>query len=298
MNAWLIGKPGTGKTLVAKFVLRKLSKDGKISGAYVNCWEHNSFYAVLDKLISDLRIFGAEKLSTPYKLERLRHSIGTKPFVLILDEIDHPTRNDRDSIIYNLSSIGNVCLVLISHSAIIFFSMDDRIKSRLNAKRIDFPPYSDEDLAEILRLRAEFALLARTWELTLLKKIATLAKGDARCALQLLKNAALRADMDECDCVREIHVQETHSASASDKKTWLLEKLSSHHRLLLDIVKERGEINSGELWEAYLDRCRAENRPAIALRTFSEYMNKLIELGLVRWDRALVRGKVRVFSAV
>jgi Cdc6-like AAA superfamily ATPase len=88
----------------------------------------------------------------------------------------------------------------------IFSSMDDRIKSRLNAKRIDFPPYSDEDLAEILRPRAEFALLARTWELTLLKKIATLAKGDARCAPQLLNNAALRADMDECDCVREIHV--------------------------------------------------------------------------------------------
>lgn len=34
----------------------------------------------------------------------------------------------------------------------------------------------------------------------------------------------------------------------------------------------------------------------IALRTFSEYMNKLIELDLVEWDRALVRGKVRVFK--
>jgi hypothetical protein len=37
-------------------------------------------------------------------------------------------------------------------------------------------------------------------------------------------------------------------------------------------------------------------KPPIALRTFSEYMNRLIELDLVRWDRALVRGKVRVFK--
>jgi len=36
-------------------------------------------------------------------------------------------------------------------------------------------------------------------------------------------------------------------------------------------------------------------RRAIALRTISEYANKFIELGLVLWDRALVRGKVRVF---
>jgi Cdc6-like AAA superfamily ATPase len=59
---------------------------------------------------------------------------------------------------------------------------------------------------------------------------------------------------------------------------------------------ERREINSGELWEAYLERCRVQDKPAIALRTFSEYMNKLIELDLVKWDRALVRGKVRVFK--
>jgi hypothetical protein len=46
-----------------------------------------------------------------------------------------------------------------------------------------------------------------------------------------------------------------------------------------------------------LEKYRAQDRPAIDLRTFSEYMNKLIELDLVRWDRTLVRGKVRVFRA-
>ena len=76
----------------------------------------------------------------------------------------------------------------------------------------------------------------------------------------------------------------------------LREKLTSHQRLLYDLVKEHEVINSGELWYAYLDDCRALSKPPIALRTFSEFMNKLIELDLVRWDRALVRGKVRVFK--
>jgi len=44
-----------------------------------------------------------------------------------------------------------------------------------------------------------------------------------------------------------------------------------------------------------LKRGKKEKKEAIALRTFSEYMNKLIELDLVKWDRALLRGKVRIF---
>jgi DNA-binding transcriptional ArsR family regulator len=34
----------------------------------------------------------------------------------------------------------------------------------------------------------------------------------------------------------------------------------------------------------------------IALRTFSEYMNKLRDVGLVKVSRARVRGKVRLFK--
>jgi len=91
------------------------------------------------------------------------------------------------------------------------------------------------------------------------------------------------------------HIMAGQTSARDFRKEVLLAKLSSHHRLLYDLVKQGGEINSGELWEAYLAESRRLGRPAIALRTFSEYMNRLIELELVRWDRALVRGKVRVF---
>jgi cell division control protein 6 len=66
VHAWLYARPGTGKTLVAKFVLRDLSREGRLGGIYVNCWENNSYYAVLDKLVRELRILGAEKLNTAF----------------------------------------------------------------------------------------------------------------------------------------------------------------------------------------------------------------------------------------
>jgi len=296
IHVWLYGRPGTGKTLVAKYVLQEMSKSGKLGGIYINCWEHASHYAVLDKLVRELRILGAEKLNASFKLERFRHFVGKRPFVIILDEIDQPKRSERDSIIYNLGNVGNVGLVIISNSRDMILDMDERIKSRLNARHIEFSLYPSENLASILKLRAESALSTETWSDGTLGEIAALAEGDARCAFQTLINAARWAENENSDAIEKKHVQAGHSFSRGSKKAMLLEKLSSHHRLLYDLVKEHGQINSGELWEAYLDDCRDQDKPAIALRTFSEYMNKLIELDLVRWDRALVRGKVRVFS--
>ena len=294
-HVWLHGRPGTGKTLVAKYVLMNLSREGNIRGIRVNCWEHNSYYAVLDKLVRELRILGAEKLNSSFKLERLRLFVGTRPFVIILDEIDQPKRMERDSIIYNLCGAGNVGLVCISNSADAFLSLDDRIKSRLNARHIEFQCYSPGRLINILRQRAELTLAPGSWDADVLSKIAGFAEGDARIAFKTLKNAASYAEAEGSPSIGIKHILAGHTCARDVRKEAFLARLSSHHRLLYDLVKQRGEINSGELWEAYLAESARFDRPAIALRTFSEYMNRLIELELVRWDRALVRGKVRVF---
>ena len=66
--------------------------------------------------------------------------------------------------------------------------------------------------------------------------------------------------------------------------------------MLYDLVKEKKTVHSDQLWKIYLEECAKQNKSAIALRRFSKNMNKLIELDLVHWDRALVRGKVRVFK--
>jgi orc1/cdc6 family replication initiation protein len=296
MHAWLFGEPGTGKTLLVKHILGKMSKEALVGGIYINCWEQNSFYSVLDKLVRELRMLGAEKLNASFKLERLKMFIGSKPFIIVLDEIDKPKREERDSILYNLCNIGNVGLVCVSNSRSVLYSMDDRIKSRLNARQIEFHPYAQDDLLCILKQRAELAFSPGSWNEVTLRKVAELAEGDARVAIQTLKNAAYNAEKDAGKTINENHIKDGFTSAKGMKKAYLLDKLTSHHRLLYEIVKARHEINSGALWDAYLARCRAENKPAIALRTFSEYMNRLIELDLVRWDRALVRGKVRVFT--
>jgi len=296
IHSWLYGKPGTGKTLTAKYVLGKMEKESWVKGLYVNCWENNSYYSILDKIVRDLRILGAEKLSTSFKLERLKHAIGSVPFIIILDEIDMLKKTDMDSVVYNLCNVGNVGLIFICNTTDTLFSMDERIRSRLNAKFIEFIPYSAEELRNIIKQRAEFALRPDSLGRGVLMKIAKISRGDARTAFQTLKHAAYNAENDFSGKIGAKHVKEAYSSVKDLKKIYLLNKLSSNHRLLYEIVKERKEINSGMLWKEYLEKCRKLKKKPIALRTFSEYMNKLIELDLVQWDRALVRGKVRVFK--
>jgi Cdc6-like AAA superfamily ATPase len=87
--------------------------------------------------------------------------------------------------------------------------------------------------------------------------------------------------------------------SAKDlKKSYLLRKLTDHHRLLYELIAKNKGILSGDLWRLYLKTCHTKQIKPIAVRTYSDYCNKLVELGLVQAKRAAIQGKVRQFSTV
>lgn len=237
VHAWLHGKSGTGKTLIARFILRKIEREAYVQGIYINCWEQNSLHSVLDKFVRELRILGAEKLNTSFKLERLNRFIGKTPFIIVLDEIDQPSPGERNSIIYNLCNLGNIGLIYICNSRYVLFTMDDRIKSRLNARLIEFSPYNSSDLAYILEQRANFALHHHSWKKEILEEIAELAEGDVRAAIQTLKNAAYNAKNDLSWKIKEKHIEEDYNSAKDLKKTCLLKKLTTHRRLLYILVK-------------------------------------------------------------
>jgi len=298
VNAWLSGPPGVGKTSTCRYLQRQLESQTSVAVVYVNCWENNTYFAVLDKMVRNLRILGAERLHTSFKLERLQKYLAKNRVILILDEIDQPERNERNSLLYNLSTLPNVGIVAVCNTRYGLLGLDQRIRSRLSPTQIDFAPYSEDDLAFILKQRATFALHPDSCDARMIRLAAELAEGDARIAIQTLKTAAYLAEKQSEDSIAEKHIRSGHSSVKDLKKTYLLNKLTEHHRLLFDLLRERGPMMSGDFLKAYNDKCASLKIQAIAERTFNLYTKRLSEMGLIQAKRALARGQVREYAAL
>ena len=296
INVWVYGKPGSGKTGTCKLLLKKLEHELHIHSLYINCWENNTFFAVLDNIVRQLRILGAERLHTSFKLERLKKYFEKRSLVLVLDEIDMPNKRERNDILYNFSMIPRLQIICISNNKYALFGLDDRIKSRLNPKQLEFLPYSEDDLMFILKQRAEFALSPTSYDNKSLRLMASLAEGDARVATQILRTAAYLADKQGCDRIDEIHVKLGYFSVKNMKRIYMLSKLTVHHRLLFEILQAQGPLKSGDFWRAYIQKCQQLKVKHIAERTYNLYIKKLADMGLIRAKRALIRGQVREYS--
>jgi len=296
VNVWIYGPSGSGKTIAAKYLLGKLQKEYNVNGVYINCWENSTLHSIMDKIVRELRMLGAEKISTVFKLEQFTKFIEGKPFLLILDEIDQPMPKDRNLILYNLCDIGRLGLLCISAEKKSIFELDERVRSRLNPKLMEFPSYSIGELHHILNQRAESALSPETWDSIIIDKICALANGDARIAIQTLKNAAIVAENERSPAINSSHLEKGWTNAKGLKMGYILNSLTIHHRMIYFIIKKKGAIMSGDLWNFYLSQCKKRKMQPMASRTFSLYIQQLISKNLIKWERAGIRGNVRVFK--
>jgi Cdc6-like AAA superfamily ATPase len=65
----------------------------------------------------------------------------------------------------------------------VYFSLEEQVKSKLNAARIFFEEYSFEELFIILAHRAKYGLIPAAYTKQLLWTVAGLADGDTKIAI-------------------------------------------------------------------------------------------------------------------
>ncbi|UCG49541.1 MAG: hypothetical protein JSU94_07125, partial [Phycisphaerales bacterium] len=278
--------------------LRHLEEKAGVKTAIVNCWERRTFYEILDDMIREFRILRAEKQRTGFKLEKLRSYLTGRPLVVLLDEIDQIKLNELSTVLYNLDSVLNAGLICISDSVQTLSSLGERVRSRLNPHIVFFPRYCRKELLDILMHRAEQALCPGSWSQDALKRITAIAHGDARVAIKMLRRAAILADHQRLHRISMARLKQQVRLAAQAERASLLNDLTQDHRMLYEIVKQKGQILSGDLWQDYVDRCTFTSRSPLSSRSFSDYANRLVQAGLVTSERARVKGKVRLFKIV
>lgn len=324
-NIIIYGKTGTGKTATAKYVLRELRNTAKernatVEGEYINCRVHNSSYRILFSILKERSPdVKTNSMSVSMLYERLRDYIEERrmQMILFLDEVDFI--RDLDEVVYMLSRInedlerGGVSIVAVSNKLSFRKQLSERSRSSLYESELVFPPYSADQLREILKHRAEKAFGPNVLEegaLNYISAVAANESGDARYAIKLLLKSAEVADSKGDSKITVKHVDEARKLVDYDLAEEVIKTLPKNLLILLysialltekkksSSLAEDVYILSGELYEFYRKTSKALGVPPKTARWYRKYVNDLEELGLVNtlYTGKGFRGRTRVIN--
>ncbi len=283
-NLFIHGPTGTGKTTIIKYMFNVLnSETSNVATIYVNCWKYSTVNSLLNQILMQLNkskaLFSTRRTNSELiKDIEVEVEKKNKKLIIALDEID---RVESMDVLYFLSR-EKYALVLISNDAFALKDVDMRIKSSLLLEEIEFKKYKVEELVDILKDRASYALVPDSVSDALLKLIAMNSNGDARVALEILRKSAMNAEIKE---KKKIERQDIIDAVRSIKNLKYSQIMSNQKRelqIIYKIIEEKGEIKPKELLDianiAFLDELNKE----LPERTLRKYLSKLVSLGVVK----------------
>lgn len=268
-SIFLFGKPGVGKTLVCKWLLKEHFLKQSV---YVNCWSNRTTHKVMESILSQMGqvLHGRESTSDLVKRFQSLH----RKVIVCLDESDHLRDTD---ILYILAR--NACgIILISNQLSRTSEMDARIKSSLLLNEIEFKPYSKDEILSILKARTIYAIRPDSIDFNLLSLIAKMCNGDARIGLQTLKNAAKEAESKDANKITFEDIKFALKCSRKYKLSYLIGKLNEDQRAVYEILKRNPAMPSGELYRTY---CKHVSSP-VTDRGYRNNLERMIEIGLVK----------------
>ncbi len=313
----LYGVTGAGKTAVTSFVCNQLVEKGEqigrsVHAITVNCRQIDTQYRVLthlgNSLLEDHEV--DEIPFTGWPTDRVLNELVRRMeqrqgvYILVLDEIDHLVRKAGDDLLYNLTNLNSslnkarCCVIGISNDLKFTDFLDPRVRSRLGQQDVVFNPYVADHLRDILVERASSALRDDALDEGVIELCAALAAqehGDARCALDLLRVSAERAEMEGSPMVGMHHVRGAQSQIEADQITPVIRSLPSQQKLVLAAVllAERSGakgIQTGEVYDIYDQACLHVGKSSLTPRRVSMLISNLDMLGVIT-ARTVSRGR-------
>jgi cell division control protein 6 len=306
-NVFLYGNTGVGKTAVTEYLLGRLQEDVKnyddveLSVLSINCKTLNSSYQVAVKLVNELRPPGREISSTGYPQQTVFNKLyeeldalgGT--VLIVLDEID--AIGERDELLYELPrarandnlDTTKVGVIGISNDFKFRDQLDPRVQDTLCERELQFPPYDAPELENILRSRAEIAIVDGAIEEGVLKFCAALAardSGSARQALDLLRLAGELAENRNLDTIERDHVEAARAKLEQERVEEGMRQLTTHGQLaLLAVVskaaKEETPARTRECYEEYVSLCESAESDSLTQRSVHNHLSELRMLGIL-----------------
>jgi cell division control protein 6 len=303
-HVFLFGPNGSGKTAATRFMLRELETSAEIdtdlSTVWLRCNSVGTDYMLAIKVAN--KILPPEKqLNRGYSEDRVYAELfdaldeigGT--IILVLDEIDRI--EDLDTFMYEVTrarSAGGrldeakVGVIGISKTDEFYDSFSSDVKSTLNDKTIRFPPYEANELREILEVRVENAFKSDAvgdGVAPLCAAHATKYSGDARLALDLLREAGDLAKSTDDEIVDECHVEQALDDVLEDRVAEKMKNLNYQGKLVvyaLCVLAAKGndEPRTKEVFECYRELATRSGESPVVNVQVTDYLNTFADKGL------------------
>ncbi len=306
------GEPGIGKTSVATLSSRRLKNvvDG-FKAIHINCRIYRTPTSVIQKILSSLHPEIPERgLSFQEMMGILEEALREhKNLLVILDEVDY--LKEGENIVYSLLRShegvqGNPLTLLLIARWEPPYLMDPSIRSFMNL-RVPLQKYTREQLASIVKYRAEDALYEGTFDDEIIDMITEFSEhsGNARIAIRILYLSAKFAEDRNMSKITPELVREAASSVGVvgiDGET--LTSLDIHDKIILLAISRalssspKAWVKMGDLVEEYTLACEELGIHPYKYTAVWKRVKELKRIGLLetKKSREGMRGQTTLVS--
>jgi cell division control protein 6 len=270
-NVLILGCRGSGKSVMARYLMGILSSPNKLEFAYVNCRQHNTSFKILAAILG-MRPRGISLDELWYTFTDMHPG----KMVLILDEVDLMSDKDKNKdILYLLSrSPNNYMVLLLSNNPKFNQILDASTQSTLQAEIVHFKSYNTAELREILTDRAQAGLTIIPT--SVINEIAAMTarstNSDVRVAIKTLYQWALEPDMPLVDLFEK---------ARRDVLIDVIKDLNDKNLIILKATLAQPDDHVKQIYETYRRISADLNEEPFSYVHFYASLSYLQSLGLI-----------------